>query len=223
MIAMKLWISGVSCNALAHSLVIRGITQSICSTMFRCARVLTCPCLFVTVSIYRTIAVASTLWNCRANAFATFRQTVTVIDWTYAATPLVYDHSSFQGAHASSRLIYLQSIFFAADLAVLVNTQTVAWWTCAFTVGVAYEASIRWTKSHLVTLNCCITLVARQALADHCTNRQRIQYLTHRVDAAWFCYIARVDTLALNTRRLRWTFAIRPASIVLLYAPSDRI
>lgn len=191
--------------------------------MLGCARIFTCPGLFVAVSVHWTVAVARTLRNCRTDTFATFRQSVAVIDWTYAASPLVYDHSSFQGTYAPSGLIYLQSIFFTADLTVFVNTQTVTWWTFAFTVGVAYETSIRWTKSHFVALNCCITLVTRQALTNHRTNRQRIQNLTHRVDAAWFCYVARVDTFSLDAGRLRWTFSVRSTPIVSLNASTDRI
>lgn len=144
-IAILLWISGVSCNTIAVSLMVRCITEAIRSATFLIARVFTCPGLLVTVFRIRAVAVSVALRYGRADALASFCQAVSVIDRTNTATSLVNDHSSFQSTHASSSLVNLEAILFATQLTIFVYAQTVAWWAHTVTVGGADEASIRWT------------------------------------------------------------------------------
>lgn len=66
-------------------------------------------------------------------------------------------------------------------------------------------------------------MVSRQTLANHSPHGQRVQHLAHRVDAARFRYVARVDTFTLDASRLRGALTVGSAPFVTQHTSSDRI
>lgn len=223
LIAMLLWITGVPCDTLADRLMVRCITESILSANLGLARVFASSRLLVAVAPVGTVAIACALGNSRTDTFATFRQLVAVIDRADATTSLVDHHATLQRTHATSRFVNLEAILLATNLTVLVDGQPVARWASALTVRVTDESSVRWTEGHLVALDGRVSLIARQALANHRPHRERVQHLAHRVDAARLGHVARVDTFSLYASRLRRTLAVGSAPFVTQHTSADRI
>uniref|UniRef100_A0A2M4D4T5 Uncharacterized protein n=1 Tax=Anopheles darlingi TaxID=43151 RepID=A0A2M4D4T5_ANODA len=175
--AKYFWISIVSGNALTHRPVVGGIAERVLAANRTHTWILARFRALVAVPPVITLIVVFALRSLGANALAPARQPVTALDRTDAAAPLVNDQTAFQCAHAPAGFVDLETILFAARLAIVVLRQPISWRTRTLAVHVANKSAIRRTEGHLVTLNGGIALISWQTFADHRADRQRIEYL----------------------------------------------
>lgn len=153
---------------------------------------------------------------------------VSMFDWTFTATTFINYETSFNGAYTTASFINFVAFFNAAYDANTININARAWWTDTFTIYISDIAFVNSTlyrfwkidcikrlkfkqknvglsnlfKLTEVTLNGSISLITVDTNTNHCSNWNRIDYLTFGIHSAWLCCITWIDALAVNACRL---------------------
>lgn len=210
-VAVKLRISRVASNALALGSVIHSVTERIHSTHLGQAGILAGLGVRVAETVIGALIVGSALWWLFRLAFATGSQAIAQLNGTSAATALVDNHSTLQGAHTVSAFVNSEALLLSARCTVFVDVQGCSRWTHTLSIHISHEALFDDAQRSLVALHGWVSGVSFKALANHGPYGQSISDATEGINSARLGGIAWIHTFSAQTGSLTGTIRIADA------------